>query len=145
MGLIATLTPALRAEVTHDLLQGVRLIPVEYKRARLMANLAALIPTEALDELISLGEALSDPLDRLQVAIACAQNMPPDRRPPLILKAWHALRQIEDGYDRASAIASLAPFLPEARAPTSTALSWPALATLKMNMTAPAPWPCSCR
>jgi len=123
MGLMANLSPALRAEVTRDLLQGVRLIAVEYKRARLMANLATLISTEALDELIGLGEALSDPLDRLQVAIACAQNMPPERRPPLILKAWHALRQIDDGYDRASAIASLAPFLPEgARADLNNAI-----------------------
>jgi len=123
MGLIGHLPPSLRAEVTRDLLDGARLMPVEYKRARVLANLASLIPTEALDELIGLGEALSDPLDRLQVAIACAQNLPTERRPPLILKAWHALRQVEDGYDRAAAIASLAPFLPEgARADLNSAI-----------------------
>lgn len=112
LGLAPYLPPTLRASAALDLLDCAAGQTLEYKRARALISIIPHLPTDSLVEVEKLADALSEPIDRLNVWVSIAQHSPPERRPPLILKAWSASKQIEDGYDRANALSALAPFLP---------------------------------
>lgn len=116
ISLLSSLVPVLVGEVRHTalrrLLETTREIQLEYKRARALVSIAPLLSPDLLEEVHVAAEALGDPFDRVIVYIAIAQNLPPDQRPPIIAHAWALIKEIEGGYDSASAIAAISPFLP---------------------------------
>ena len=118
MGALSSLAPVLdddaRRDALYHLLDSVREISQEYKRARALVNLAPLLPPDLLQKVQIEAEALDDPFDRAIVYIALAQNLPPDQRAPVIAHTWTLIKQIESGYDAASTIVAIAPYLPDA-------------------------------
>jgi hypothetical protein len=102
-----------RRATQRRLMETTQEIQLDYKRARALVSIAPLLPADLLDEVHIAAEALDDPFDRVIVYIAIAQNLPPDQRPPVIAHAWTLIKEIESGYDSASAIAAISPFLPE--------------------------------
>ncbi|MCU0513108.1 MAG: hypothetical protein MUE40_11115 [Anaerolineae bacterium] len=108
-------------QLIQQLLVCARQMPLEYKRARALVSIAPHMKPESLAEVNDLADKLDDPIDRVNVYIAVAQNLPPDQRPALIARAWATSQRIEEGYDRASVIAAIAPFLPASAAGDLTA------------------------
>lgn len=112
LGLLPTSNTALSNQLYPELLACAQQMPLEYKRARALISIAPYVPVTMLQNLEQVAEKLDDPIDRVNVAIAIIQNLPPQQRPELVNKAWRWLQRIDDGYDRASALAALAVFLP---------------------------------
>lgn len=112
LGLIAHLPQEAHYEVTQDMLACVVSMPLEYKRARALVNLAPHVDAQGLIQLEELAHTLSDSVDRLNAYVAILQRTAPQSRPPIVRRAWELIEQIELGYERANALASLAPYLP---------------------------------
>jgi len=96
-----------------ELLACAKAIRLDFKQARALVTILPHLPQDTHPEIEEIADGYFDAFDKVNVYLAIAQNSPPEHRAGLIAKAWTRLHQIEDGYDRASMIASLAPFLPE--------------------------------
>ncbi|MEO1442289.1 MAG: hypothetical protein AAFV33_17955, partial [Chloroflexota bacterium] len=96
------------------MLATVRDIRYEYRQARALLGMAALLPPQMIPEAVDIAQTIDEPYDRLSALIALAQNSPPAKRPALVGEAWKLLKTVESGYDRASALATIAPLLPRA-------------------------------
>ena len=98
--------------VYDTLLNCVEQLPMQYKQARALISFAPNFPHEQLHRVETLAEkVLRDPIDLFNVYITIAQHLPPEDRPPLIRKAQQKLNRIDAGYDQASAMAAIIPFL----------------------------------
>lgn len=114
MGIITNLTSEKKQrQARRSMLECAKQTHLEFKQARSLVMILPHLSQDMLVEVESLADAMIEPFDQVTVYLAVAQNSPPEKRPTLISKAWKRLQQIEDGYDRASMIASIAPFLPE--------------------------------
>ena len=109
LGLTPYLPPALHSEAIRDMQACVVATNMDYKRARALASIAALVTAEDVAILDTMAVSLSDPIDRVNVCLALITHLPPKQRPPLVRKAWILLANAEAGYDKASAIVTLAP------------------------------------
>jgi len=113
VGLMPSLTDEKRRAKAQKALMGcAKAIRLDFKQARALVTILPHLPQEMFAEVEEMADGFFEAFDKVNVYLAIAQNSPPENRATLIAKAWTRLHQIEDGYDRASMIASLAPFLP---------------------------------
>ncbi|MCU0497530.1 MAG: hypothetical protein MUF87_09290 [Anaerolineae bacterium] len=110
--LLPRLNGARRQEALHNILETASQMPFEYRRARALVMIASHLDAEFVPRALAMADDLHDPYDRVTAYIALSQNVAPEQRPDLIVKAWGLIRRISEGYDRASALVSIAPFLP---------------------------------
>lgn len=114
IGLMPNLRTNRRKEkAQQELMICAKSIRLDFKQARALVTILPHLPQATFKEVEAMADGYFDPFDKVNVYLAIAQNSPPENRSALIAKAWTYLREIEDGYDRASMIASLAPFLPD--------------------------------
>lgn len=114
IGIIPHMETRQRTHALRQMLESIRQVPIDYKRARLLVALAPNLPPELIQDALETAHSLSEPFDRVSAYIALAQNLPPTDRPRIIAQTWKLISEIDDGYDRSSALASIAPFLPPA-------------------------------
>jgi hypothetical protein len=111
--LVARLDEPTRARHIAAMLDLVRHIPLEYKRARALSSIAPHVTAAFRGEAEAIIDTLIEPLDRFNAYLALLQNTPPDERVYLAKRGWDLLPKIEEAYDRAGALVSIAPFLPQ--------------------------------
>ncbi len=116
MSIAPRLPPEERHIALREMLFMISQLPFEYKRARMLADLAPLLPPTLLPAAAEIAHSLTDPFDRASAYTILAQHLPLEQRRPLIAETWKLLKRIENGYDAASALASLAPLLPPSAA-----------------------------
>jgi hypothetical protein len=109
--LVSRLDDAVRIQHVSAMLDLVRQIPLDYKRARALSSIAPHVAVDFRAEAGAIIATLTDPLDGFNAYLALLQNTPPDQRAPLAKQGWDLLPRIEDAYDRAGALVALAPYL----------------------------------
>ncbi len=115
-GLVAYLPPDDQAAATQNMMDASRQLLLAYKRARALVGIVTHVSGERLQEIQVLADKLDDPIDQLNVYIALIDRITDaDQRADLVRRAWSRFLRIDDGYDRASSLAALAPHLPDER------------------------------
>lgn len=112
LGLLPVLPEPLQTEALRDMFAGVQQLPLAYQRGRALMSLMPHLDAAFLEEAETLIDQLDDPVDQVLTYVTMVQYLPPDKRKPIIRKAWRRMVHIEGGYDRASTITAIAPFLP---------------------------------
>ncbi len=102
--------------VFTTLLNTVKELTFEYKRARSLIDLVPLLPDHLLQEALEIARAITEPFDRVSVFINLVKRLPAETQRPIIAESWNLIKMIDNGYDGASALSALAPLLPPAAA-----------------------------
>jgi hypothetical protein len=103
--------------VFTTLLSTVNELTFEYKRARSLIDLVALLPDNLLQEALEIARAIIEPFDRVSVFINLVKRLPAEIHHRIIAESWHLIKMIDNGYDGASALSAIAPLLPTSAAP----------------------------
>lgn len=112
---LMSLAPFLADEqnaILDELLSMTRTIPFEYKQARMLADLAPLLADDQMDTALSIARAMEDPFDRVSTYLALVKNLTGAQHWAILQDCWQLIKLIDNGYDAASALASIAPLLP---------------------------------
>jgi hypothetical protein len=129
---VPTLSDTDRHAVLADLSGILRAIPHHYKRARALTSIAPLLSDSPvlLEAALTIAHEIEEPFDRFSAYIALAASLTSAQasastngpsgvrhllesaRQSTLGSAWDLIAQIENGYDRASALAALMPILP---------------------------------
>jgi hypothetical protein len=111
ISILPRIPPAERDDALRAAIECTRLLPFDYKRSRALVSIAPHLAPGLIDDLLAIARSLADPFDQVSALIALAQNLPPANRPEIITEAWEKIDVIEDGYDRASTLAAIAPLM----------------------------------
>jgi hypothetical protein len=105
-----------RPPVLQKMLSNIRQIPFDYKRARALSSIASHLGPDQMTETQAIIDQLEDAFDQATACLALAQNTDDDAaRQPLVERVWGLIDRIDDGYDRSSVLASIAPLIDDAR------------------------------
>ncbi len=111
MGIGGVLTDKRKDRALNEIFDCIHQMPLEFKRARSLISVTPIMPSDWLPKVQSLGEAMSDVYDTVNINIAIIQQLPEEQQQQLAGKTWSLIQQIEAGYDRTSAIMAIAPYL----------------------------------
>jgi ribosomal 50S subunit-associated protein YjgA (DUF615 family) len=116
-GLVAYLPPGdVQQQAIQEMMHASRQLLPDYKRARALVGIIPHVDDSRLPEIRVLADKLDDPIDRLNVYIALIDRVTESGHlDQLMHRAWRCFLRIDDGYDRASSLAALAPHLPDER------------------------------
>jgi hypothetical protein len=116
-GMVAYLPPGdVQQDAIQEMMHASRELLLDYRRARALVGIIPHVDDSRLPEISVLADKLDDPVDRLNVYIALIERVTDaDHLEKLMYRAWSCFLRIDDGYDRASSLAALAPHLPEKR------------------------------
>lgn len=116
IGIAPHLAPSESETIFTTLLNTVKELTFEYKRARSLIDLVPLLPDHLLQEALEIAHAIEEPFDRVSVFINLVRRLPEELQRPIIAESWNLIKLIDNGYDGASALSALAPLLPPAAA-----------------------------
>jgi hypothetical protein len=114
LGLIETDNAPLSDELTETLLTTARMVPFDYKRARALVSIIPHLPAHVFPDVEAMADEFVDAVDTANVYLKLIQQTPPEDRVSRVSVCWRALLRVDDGYERAGLLASLAPYLPDA-------------------------------
>lgn len=97
--------------VLQNALDEIEQIPVEFRRARALANLTPALPPDMIPDAHAVAMAIDDPYDRATTLIALLLRLDEKQRGRFMDDAWSAARDITDHYDRSNALAALWPLV----------------------------------
>ena len=106
------LPEAAQAEVRPYLLETVRQISMDYKRARSLVTIAPHLTPELTVEALTMTDALDDPVNQVSGYVALAPKLSTENKQTAIAKAWKLIKKIDEGYDRSNALLSISTLLP---------------------------------
>ena len=98
-GIVGALTDDERQAVAQSLLDTIRALPFEYKQARAIAEIAAYLPAEHIQEALEIVQTMEDPMDQVTALTALAARLPEHTQHEWLGKAWQLIKEIDSGYD----------------------------------------------
>lgn len=114
--IIPRLPESERQSAINQTLDYIAELPVSYKQARALISLAPHLTEYDITKTLTIVEAIHDPFDQVTAYIAVMPRMTETQQTAIQRKLWDKIPHIDEGYDRASALAALAPLIPAAPA-----------------------------
>ncbi|GAB4523244.1 MAG: hypothetical protein OHK0046_36700 [Anaerolineae bacterium] len=101
-----------RLDVLPRLLESVQQMSMNYKRARAIITIAPHLVPPFTDRAVGIADVLDDPVDQVSAYTALAPVLAADMRATIIGKTWKLIKQIDEGYDRSTALFGISALLP---------------------------------
>ena len=114
--IIPRLPDSARQTAITQTLDYIQQLQVGYKQSRALINLAPHLTADDVEKTLGLIETIHDPFDRITAQIALLPHMTQEQQLAIHKRMSQQISRIDEGYDRASALAALTNAVPPSAA-----------------------------